>query len=413
MAVLVLLFVGTFCVIYFASYHELYLKSQEMLERHATEYWKMADNTLNNTMDNATDDMPSRGADDLRGVKGSRDSQDDERRYNLSYFYSVTFDEAGTTAVTSTVSESSDLDSDELIDLATTIVDRGKDSGIYKSWIYHIESEDGITLVVLMDNTITNSNMFTLLRYTLGFGTIMVLLLFAVSAYLSKRIVDPLEESYVKQKQFISDAGHELKTPLAVIDTNMDILERAYGQNKWIDNIKFETERMSNLVCQLLELARAENAKPEMERLDFSRLVFGGVLPFESIAFEKERMLDVDIADDIFVNGNKNQLDQLVSILVDNALDYAPTGSSISIKLKAENGHALFSVANTGKEIPEEDRKNLFERFYRSDSSRTGENPHYGLGLAIAKAVVTSHGGNIRVDCQDGLVIFTASIPTA
>ncbi len=398
-----LLFVGTLCVIYLSAYHEVYLESQEMLERHANEYWKKAD-------------LPSLDTESL-SPRAKKDKDDEDHRYNLSSFYTVSFDKNGDATVVYDGFDNSDLESsglnlNTLIDLARTIVDKDKTEGIYKSWIYYIETQDDETLVVLMDNTITNSNMFTLLQYTLSFGIIMVVFLFIISAYIAGRIVDPLEESYVKQKQFISDAGHELKTPIAVIGTNIDILERAYGSNKWLDNVKFETERMKNLVCQLLDLARAENTKLPMERLDFSRLVYGGVLPFESIAFEKERRLEIDIKDDIFVMGNKDYLGNLVSILVDNALDYAPADTNITIKLAEEKGHATLSVANVGNEIPEEDRKNLFERFYRSDSSRTGENPHYGLGLAIAKTVVVAHKGDIEVKCRDGLVIFEARIPT-
>lgn len=255
-----------------------------------------------------------------------------------------------------------------------------------------------------------SGNMGTLLRYTILFGSMTILLLFLISFYFARRIVQPLEESY--QKQFISDAGHELKTPIAVVSTNLEMLEHEVGQNKWLDNIKFETDRMANLVRQLLVLAKTEKVEPQMKRLDFSRIVTGVILPFESIAFEKERELQMEIQDDIYITGNSEQLGNLVSILMDNALDYAPKHSVISVVLKSEKNRALLTVSNEGTAISEEQRKNLFDRFYRVDSSRGGETPHYGLGLAIAKSIVTSHHGRIEVTCNRNRVIFTVDIPT-
>lgn len=261
-----------------------------------------------------------------------------------------------------------------------------------------------------MDHTILNSNMSTLFQYTLVFGSVALVLLFFVSLHLADRIVRPLEESYQKQKQFISDASHELKTPIASVSANVELLERELGQSRWLSNIRTDNQRMGELVRELLELARTENTRPQMENLDFSRLVTGSILAFEVLAFEKERKLKSQIQDKLLVKGNPEQLERLVNILLDNALEYSPAHSQVQVILKSERNRVLLSVTNQGQEIPEEIRKNLFERFYRVDESRQGDKGHYGLGLSIAKNIVTAHQGRIGVDCCRGNVTFTVSL---
>lgn len=395
MSVLLLLFIGTLCIIYFSSYAEVSEKNQEMLRRYAQAYWQ------NGNPAGKRQQLPNPTVNNLLG----------EREYRLLSFYSVAFSEAGEVLSIDNAADMG-ISDEELIELSKRLLQKKRHSGVSGSWVYLIENSQGSTLVVLMDNVIMSGNMGTLLRYTILFGSMTILLLFLISFYFARRIVQPLEESYQKQKQFISDAGHELKTPIAVVSTNLEMLEHEVGQNKWLDNIKFETDRMANLVRQLLVLAKTEKVEPQMKRLDFSRIVTGGILPFESIAFEKERELQMEIQDDIYITGNSEQLGNLVSILMDNALDYAPKHSVISVVLKSEKSRALLTVSNEGTAISEEQRKNLFDRFYRVDSSRGGETPHYGLGLAIAKSIVTSHHGRIEVTCNRNRVIFTVDIPT-
>ena len=166
------------------------------------------------------------------------------------------------------------------------------------------------------------------------------------------------------------------------------------------------------LVAQLLDLARTENVAPQMEQVDFSRLVAGEALPFESVAFEKGLVLNSNIANGIGVVGNTTQLKQIVSILLDNAIRHSKGGGEVWLSLTKEHGIAKLSVINKGDEIPAEQREQIFERFYRVDTARNGEDKHYGLGLAIAKAIATSHKGYIKVGCFDGFVEFKVQIPT-
>ncbi|MCD8038729.1 MAG: HAMP domain-containing histidine kinase [Lachnospiraceae bacterium] len=396
MSIFIALFAGTLCIIYYCSYQEVYRQNREMLLRYAQAYWQ-------NGNPAGTGELPPDS--DMQDFQA-------EHAYRLLSFHSAAFSESG-----AIISIDNDPDmglSDEaLIALAGQLIAGESQSGVYGSWVYLIEGGREITLVVLMDNMILSGSMGTLLRYTVFFGGIVIFLLFFISLYLARRIVQPLEEGYQKQKQFISDAGHELKTPLAVISTNAEMLERKFGQNKWLDNIRYENSRMTELVRRLLELTRAENARPQMLRVNFSRIATGGILAFESTAYEKELQLVSEIRDEIYVSGDAGQLGNLVSILTDNALSYAPKHSVVTAALWSERGRAYFSVTNEGPEISKEQQKSLFERFYRADSARGGNSSHYGLGLAIAKAIVTSHQGKIEVSCQAGQITFTVSIPAS
>ena len=170
---------------------------------------------------------------------------------------------------------------------------------------------------------------------------------------------------------------------------------------------------MGKLVTQLLDLARTENVTQQMEYIDLSHLVDGEALPFEGVAFEKGLTLQESITGGLHICGNSTQLKQLVSILLDNAIRHGTGGKDIWLSLSKEHWQAKLSVINVGKEIPEEQRSQLFERFYRVDSARNGEDKHYGLGLAIAKAITEAHHGKIEVHCFDGFVEFRAILPLA
>ena len=295
--------------------------------------------------------------------------------------------------------------------LAKQIIEGNKNNGTENNLAFCKVDKGGYILVAFMDNTVINESAMTLLRYTLIFGGVALVLFFFLSIFLARKIVNPLEESYQKQKQFISDAGHELKTPVSVVNANAELLSREIGDNQWLQNIQYENERMGMLVGQLLDLARTENVTPQMEHIDFSRLVAGEALPFESVAFEKGLELNSNIANGVGVIGNSTQLKQIVSILLDNAIRHSKEQGEVRLTLIKEHGFAKLSVINKGDEIPAEQREQIFERFYRVDTARNGEDKHYGLGLAIAKAIVTSHKGHIEVLCYNGLVEFKIRIP--
>lgn len=328
-----------------------------------------------------------------------------------STFYSVALSTDGTDVLEVSNSQTEMYADDELAEIAREIANSGSRDGMKRNLIYQMADKGGYLLVAFMDNTVMQESMTTLFRYTLMFGGVVILALFFLAVYLARRIVRPLEESYEKQKQFISDAGHELKTPVSVVNANAELLSREIGDNQWLDNIRYENDRMGLLVGQLLELARTEQVAPRKEHLDFSRLVGGEALPFESVAYEKGMPLRCEIKEGLYVRGNDAQLKQLVAILLDNALRHGEKGKEIALILRAERGSAVLSVVNAGDEIPPEQRKQLFERFYRMDAARNGDGQHYGIGLSIAKAIAEGHGGRIRVQCSDGKIEFAVRIP--
>jgi two-component sensor histidine kinase len=248
-----------------------------------------------------------------------------------------------------------------------------------------------------------------LIRNTFRIGLVIVILVFSMSYFIAGWILKPLEESYKRQKQFISDAGHELKTPVATINANAELLYGDIGDNKWLDNIRYESRRMTDLIRQLLDLVRTETVKNIKEDVDLGRIVMGSALVYEGVAFEKGYLIETDIDDDIVIHADKGQMEQLIEILLDNAIDHASGDGAINISLKKDRSRVILSISNPGDEITDEDMKNLFERFYRADKAHS-DNGHYGLGLAIAKAIVTSHKGSISVKSSDGINTFTVEL---
>ena len=398
---LILLLATTLSVILLASYREIRHRDFEMLERYVEIY------TLERQP--GTETPPDFGPGN-QSPPGQGDFSPDERSdYQLSTFYSVALSEDGTVlAVDNGVRGL--YDEDKLVEIARKLLEEDRASGRFDNMSYMISVRSGYTLVAFIDNTIIDASMKMLLRNVLIVGGAAIVVLFFVSIVLSKKIIRPLEENDKQQKQFISDAGHELKTPVAVISTNAELLSRELGENEWLANIQYENERMGDLVKQLLDLSKAENTETPMEIVDFSRVITGEVLAFESFAFDQGKMIQSDIDEGIHVVGNQIQLTQLISILLDNAVRHG-TGSEIELSLKRQGHSAVFNIVNDGDEIPPEKLEHLFDRFYRVDEARNSESHHYGLGLSIAKAVVEKHGGSIVVSSRNGRVRFTVSIP--
>lgn len=405
MLVLVLLWIGTLGVIYISSYIEMAEQNRDMLAAHAETY------TLPNAENKPAPAKQKPGNKPSNKPSSKPDVDINSPKFQLSTFYTVAVSYNGD--VLDIVNKAPTVHTtEELKTLALSIVNENKTSGTYKNLTFYKTDKGDYALVAFMDNTVINESADTLFRYTLIFGSVALVVFFFLSMFLARKIVNPLEETYQKQKQFISDAGHELKTPISVVSANVDLLSREIGDNQWLQNIQYESERISMLISQLLDLARTETVTPQMEYVDFSRLVAGEALPFESVAFEKGLTLNTDIPNGINVEGNSTELKQLVSILLDNAIRHSAEQSDIQLTVTSERGTAVLSVINKGDEIPEDQREQLFERFYRVDTVRNGDDRHYGLGLAIAKAIVTAHKGRIAVNCFDGFVEFKVMLPS-
>ena len=189
---------------------------------------------------------------------------------------------------------------------------------------------------------------------------------------------------------------------------NSEALEKEPNEKKWINNIKSESERMNELITNLLDLAKLENGKnKEIYNVeDLSKIAEMSVLTFESLMFENKIKFEYNIQKDLKLKCNSVQIKQLIAILLDNAIKHSEENGEINVFLKKQKNDIVLSVSNKGKEIPKEIRDKIFERFYRADESRNRENNRYGLGLAIAKNIVVNHNGKISVDCEGGYTTF-------
>jgi signal transduction histidine kinase len=401
MAIMTLLLAGTVGVIFVSSYSEMSERNLHMLERYARIYSEHG----NPEQENNNPTPPENADGDNREnipPKPQGDNEDLERER----LYSVTF--SSNKSVKSTDINNDNIEPKVIVNLGEAVLNSGEEKGTIEGYNYLVDKTDKYTLVVFLDRSEFNRNIDTLIKYTVIYGVISLLVIFVLALILSKLIIKPLEQNDKKQRQFVSDAGHELKTPVSVISANADVLEDEIGENKWLSNIRYENERMSSLIKQLMQLAKSEKDDNQKEQLDFSKLVIGEILPFESVAYDKGIIINYDeVESGVTVKGNRASLGQLVSILVDNAIEHSTDSAEVVVKLSNVRGKAQLSVSNKGENIPEEKRELIFERFYRIDESRAEKKDHYGLGLAIAKSITESHGGDISVKSENGLITFT------
>ena len=315
----------------------------------------------------------------------------------------------------STIVQNSDTtDNQEIENYALKIASKKSQRGIIGKYVYKSRKIDEDTTTI---NLVENENAISHIRIMFLFsGIIAVISIFVVymiAKKVSKIIVKPVEETFEKQKQFISDASHELKTPLAVIETNADVLETEIGKNKWIDYIQNESDSMNKLINELLLLAKIENVDnlKEYEQLNLSKEVEIILSMFESMAYEKKVTIKSEINENIMLNGNKEDIEHIVSTLTDNAIKHTEPKKEIIVLLRKEKNEIILEIKNMGEPIPEEEREKIFERFYRIDKSRNRKEKRYGLGLSIAKSTIEKYNGKIEVSYEEGFTIFKVTIP--
>lgn len=264
--------------------------------------------------------------------------------------------------------------------------------------------------IIIIDNSEVNEK----LRIDLLVSIIVFFLFegisFVVCNEISKWIIQPVEASFNKQKQFIADASHELKTPLSVIMASADAMESDHD-GKWLHNIQSESNRMSDLIKELLDLAKLENEESSvsMEENNLSKLVEMSILPLESLIYEKNLTFHYDIEDHIKFTCNSSEMKQLITILMDNAIKHCKSKGKIHFSCKTDGSNILIEVGNEGDAIPKGEEEKIFERFYRVDQSRNRNENRYGLGLAIAKRIVVNHHGKIKAHSRDGVTTFSVT----
>ncbi len=295
--------------------------------------------------------------------------------------------------------------SNEVDQILAGILKQSKVRGISNGLLY-IVTHDKIdsSLICIMNRQSELATLYQLYKNSgiIYCASFFVALIFAW--FLADWIVKPVEEAFNKQKRFVSDAGHELKTPIAVISANLDVLMPDMPDNRWLGYIKAENERMGRLVKDLLYLARNDADRQEVKVSDFdlTNAVNNAVLPFESIIFEDGKTLEINVQEGLKYTGDEQQIKQVVIILVDNAIKNSEKGALIKVRAYFEKDRYFIRVYNTGHGIAPGDLEKIFMRFYRADTSRARATGGYGLGLAIAKTIASLHNGDITVKSEYG-----------
>ena len=308
-------------------------------------------------------------------------------------------------------------DSDELSDIVQKCLSQRQAEGIVDEYgLSYLRQNNGLFVkIAFVDTSMQAAILQEMLRSHLQIALAAFLLLLGVSILLARWATAPVERAWKQQRQFLSDASHELKTPLTVILSNAELLEAAPLETRparWTENIFQEAQQMKRLVEEMLTLARADNMTRTavLSEVSLSDLTMDCALAFEPVAFEAGKPLDEQIAEDVTVLGDRDKLRQLVSILLDNAIKYGADGGQITLTLQKTDRHACLTVANPGEPIPSEQLKRLFERFYRADASR-GEKSGFGLGLPIAATIAAEHKGTLKAESDETSTRFSFTIP--
>lgn len=326
----------------------------------------------------------------------------EDRSDNINNSRSFAIELDNNYAITYMRYETNTFSHDEIIDISNKIINLKKDEGNYKN-IEYLRVDDGHHLVIVgidreIENALYNKLVLTIIVFTIIGLAFLLIVIILISFW----IIKPIKETFDKQKRFISDSSHELKTPLSVINANVDALSSEIGNNDLLNNIKSQTLRMNSLVLDMLQLAKLEEKEKIInDKIDLSKLVQNEVLPYEALAFENNKKLSINVEQNIEYRGNEEDIKKLINILVDNAIKHSSDNAKIKINLKKDKKHIIFDVYNTGCTFKDSEREKIFERFYRSDLSRNRVTGSSGLGLSIAKAIVESNNLKIKVDSEE------------
>ncbi len=307
------------------------------------------------------------------------------------------------------------LTEEEAAALAESVYASGREKGFADEYRYCRGACDGETMLVFLNCQRELATFHGFLYASIGISLAGTLAVFLLLLLFSGRIVRPIAESYEKQKQFITDAGHELKTPITIIRADADVLASELdGENEWIADIRKQTGRLAELTEDMIYLSKMEEEAPALQMQDFSlsELVDETARSFQSLALAKGKRFSASVAPDLQVKGDEKALAKLVSILLDNAMKYSPENGTVDLALERAGRNARLTVRNSTPPMEKGNADRLFERFTREDRSRNSESGGFGLGLAIAKAVTEAHKGMIHAESEDGASLsVTAELP--
>ena len=309
------------------------------------------------------------------------------------------------------ISHNEIIPNDKIITKANNIIknnknDKVKINPLYINDIAYNYKQNNYLIII--DTSNIRKRLSSMLITSIIILILVELIVYFVSKKITKWITKPVEETFLKQKNFIADASHELKTPLAVMMASIDCIEVNKKNEKYINNIKSESDRMNNLITKLLNLSKSEivqNKDSYMEN-NLSKIIEKRVLEFESLAYENNVRIDTSVKRNILLKCHKQDIEEVIGILIDNAIKHSFENSIIKVNLYQEKNNKIIDIINNGETIPKEECAKIFERFYRSDKSRNRDSNRYGLGLAIAKNIINNHNGEIQVISKDNYTTF-------
>ena len=322
-------------------------------------------------------------------------------------YFSVLFSPDGKAAEVD-VSKIAAVDDEEAILLAESCL--GKESGFKQEYRYATGRSDSGTRIVFVDASrqLDQCRVFLSLSLTMALSGLIAVLI--MTYLLSNIIMRPIVTNQNNQRRFITDAGHDLKTPITIIDADAELLELELGDNEWLTDIRAQTKRMASLTEELIYLSKMEEpAGIAAIEFPLSDVVEETARSFAAVAKTGEKALSVDITKGLSLEGDSGAIQRLVSILLDNAIKYSPSGESIELTLKKRARTAVLNVSNVAKNLTKENAEKIFERFYRSDSSRDSKGG-FGIGLSVAQAIVSAHKGRISAELEGEMLTITVAL---
>lgn len=309
------------------------------------------------------------------------------------------------------------IDKGEAENYIKTALNLEKENGrILKDGIayrYNIIHKENLNIIIFVNDSFTHTANGNLIKISIFIGVIIFLILFILIVIISGYVVKPVADSIERQKRFISDASHELKTPITVISATIDIIMKKRGKDCWTECIKEQAVKMQSLVQELLDLSRlleTNMASSEFKVCNISNTINNSLLYFESLFFESGKILCQDVEDNIEIICDENKIIRLIDILLDNAMKYSDDKSEIKFSLKKVGDNAVIQCSNPCSDFSASDTSKLFERFFRSENDRIHEQEGFGLGLAIAQAITELHGGKITADYKNNIITFTITL---
>lgn len=290
------------------------------------------------------------------------------------------------------------------IQYAKELSKKNKTEGFLKDYKYCVIAQTEGDMYIFLDCNRELSTFRSFLWLSVIISTIGLLLVFALVVFFSGKAVKPVAESYAKQKRFITDASHEIKTPLAIIDANTDVLEMEQGESEWTGSIKKQIQRLNSLTEKLVMLSRMDEGNAVFQMTDFSlsEAVVDTVQPYEAVAKAKGKSLEIQVQEDVFYHGDEAAVRQMIALLLDNAIKYSRENGMIQVFFTTHGKSRILKVKNPVDQISTGKQDNLFERFYREDTSRSSQTGGHGIGLSVAQAIAAAHKGKISAYSEDG-----------